>query len=76
MIASEELAQLRLTIGPVAQLAGCSPSWVRKLEQAGVIGAAERTATGRRVYRLADVEAIRRTLAAGREAGQERTAAA
>lgn len=69
MIATEDLAQLKLTIGPVARLAGCSPSWVRKLEEVGVIGKAERTPTGRRIYRLEDVATIRRTLAAGREHG-------
>ncbi len=75
MLATEELAQLQLTIGPVAKLAGCSPSWVRRLEEAGVIGKAERTPTGRRVYRLSDVEAIRRTLATDRTTEQMAMAA-
>lgn len=68
MVITEDLARLELTIGPVARLVGCSPAWVRQLEEAGVIAKAPRTQDGRRLYRLADVETIRRTIAASREA--------
>jgi DNA-binding transcriptional MerR regulator len=67
-----ETTELRvLPIGLASRLAGCSSSWVRRLEEAGAIDKAERTPTGRRLFSLADVEMIRRSLAMRREADRE-----
>ncbi len=64
-----------LGIGALAQELGVSPSGVRRWEKIGLIPPAARGA-GRRVYRIGDVEAIRKQVeeqraARRRQDGQE-----
>ena len=64
-----------LRIGTVAAAVGRSPSWLRELEAEGSIRPPLRTVDGQRLYRAEDVEEIRRTVAARREAGRAGNAA-
>ncbi len=58
-----------LGIGALAQELGVSPSGVRRWEKIGLIPPAARGA-GRRVYRIGDVEAIRKQVQARRTTRQ------
>ncbi len=53
------------TIGPAARMAKCSPSTIRAMEARGLLPLPRRVAgQDRRLYTLADVEAIRAARAA------------